>query len=179
MTFANHTHNRCGWYFLPHYLLFGVSPLIGLWRSHSDYQKFLIEQLLPVYLSDKNRVSQYASVLTKLYLLDLDRIKPLVSEVYSHTGAPAKLQPEILRSFILMSHLHEPSISKWVSKLKADSLLAMMIGVAHDKVPEVGNHYGLINRLWLANPDSSDQDSLHPFRRKPRKKLAKNQKLAI
>ncbi|HZK84260.1 MAG TPA: hypothetical protein VFC58_06180 [Desulfosporosinus sp.] len=76
-----------------------------------------------------------------------------------------------------MSHLNVPSISKWVAKLKADSLLALMIGVAHDEVPEVGNHYGLMNRLWLANPDSSDQDSLHTFRCKPRKKLAKNQKL--
>ncbi|MDR3601410.1 MAG: EAL domain-containing protein [Desulfosporosinus sp.] len=75
------------------------------------------------------------------------------------------MQPEIVRSFILMSYLNEPSISKWVAKLKADSLLALMIGVAHDEVPEVGNHYGLMNRLWLANPDSPDQDSLHTFRR--------------
>lgn len=153
-----------------------MSPLLGLWRSHSDYQKFLVKSLLPVYLSDKKRVSQYASVLSKLYLLDLDRLQPLVSAVYSRTGAPAKLQPEIVRSFILMSHLDEPSISNWVTKLKADSLLALMIGVAHDEVPEVGNHYDLINRFWLANPDSQDQDSPHPFRRKPRKKLGKNQK---
>jgi hypothetical protein len=154
-----------------------VSLLLGLWRSHSDYQKSLVEKLLPVYLSDKNRVSQYATILTKLYWLDLDQIKPLVNEVYSHTGSPAKLQPEIVRSFILMSHLNEPSISNWVAKLKADSLLALMIGVDHDTVPEVGNHYDLMNRLWLANPDSPDQDSIHAFRRKPRKKLAKNEKL--
>ena len=100
-----------------------------------------------------------------------------MDEVYSHTGAPAKYQPEIFRSFVLMSGLHELSISKWVAKLKSDSLLAFMIGVPLDEIPEVGNHYGLINRLWLANPDGRDQDSLHPFRRKPRKKLAKNEKL--
>ena len=163
--------------FLPYYLLFEVSPLLGLWRSHSDYQKFLVENLLSIYSSDQKRVSQYASILTKLYLLDLDRIKSLVSEVYSRTGAPARLQPEIVRSFILMSHLNESSISNWVAKLKADSLLALMIGVAPDAVPEVGNHYGLMDRMWLANPDSPDQDSIHAFRRKPRKKLAKNQKL--
>jgi len=95
----------------------------------------------------------------------------MVSEVYPPTGTPAKLQPEIVRSFILMSHLGEHSITKWVAKLKSDSLLALMIGVNHDAVPEVGNHYGLINRLWLANPDCPDQDSRHPFRRKPRKNL--------
>ncbi len=65
--------------------------MIGLWRSHSDYQKFLVDDLLPVYLSDKKRVSQYANILTKLYLLDLDRIKTMVSEVYSPTGTPAEL----------------------------------------------------------------------------------------
>ena len=151
--------------------------MLGLWRSHSDYQKFLVENLLSVYSSDQKRVSQYASILTKLYLLDLDRIKSLVSEVYSRPGAPARLQPEIVRSFILMSHLNESSISNWVAKLKADSLLALMIGVAPDAVPEVGNHYGLMDRMWLANPNSPDQDSIHAFRRKPRKKLAKNQKL--
>lgn len=157
-------------------LHFGVISLLGLWRSHSEYQKSLAENLLPIYLADKKRVSQYADVLSKLYLLDLDRIKPLLAEVYSHTGAPSNHQPEIFRSFVLMSHLGELSISNWVTKLKSDSLLALMIGVNPTEIPEVGNHYDLINRLWLANPDSPDQDSLHPFRRKPRKKLAKNQK---
>ncbi|MEW6663525.1 MAG: hypothetical protein AB1447_14410 [Bacillota bacterium] len=150
--------------------------MLGLWRSHSEYQKFLLENLLPIYLADKDRLSQYADILTKLYLLDLDRIKLLLDGVYSRTGAPAKLQPEIFRSFVLMSHLGELSISNWVAKLKSDSLLAVMIGVNPDLVPEVGNHYDFIDRLWLANPDSSNQDSLHPFRRKPRKKLGKNQK---
>lgn len=154
----------------------GVISLLGLWRSHSEYQKSLVENLLPIYLADKKRVSQYADVLSKLYLLDLDRIKPLLAEVYSHTGAPSHHQPEIFRSFVLMSHLGELSISNWVIQLKSDSLLALMIGVNPTEIPEVGNHYDLINRLWLANPDSPDQDSLHPVRRKPRKKLAKNQK---
>ncbi|NPV27267.1 MAG: hypothetical protein HPY81_07470 [Firmicutes bacterium] len=127
-------------------------------------------------MANKDRLSQYADILTKLYLLDLDRIKPLLDEVYSHTGVPSKLQPEIFRSFVLMSHLGELSISNWVAKLKSDSLLAIMIGVNPDVVPEVGNHYDFIDRLRLANPDNPVQDSLHPFRRKPRKKLGKNQK---
>ena len=137
-----------------------------------EYQKSLVQNLISVSLSDKKRVSHYSSILTHLYLLDLDRIKPLLSEVHSHTGAPAKLQPEILSSFILMSHLNELSNSNWVAKLKTDSLLTLMIGVAQDAVPEVGTHYNLINRLWLANPDCTDQDSLHTFRRKPRRSLA-------
>ena len=153
---------------------FGVISLLGPWRSHSEYQSFLVDNLLPFYLADEFCVSQYADVLSKLYLLDLDRIKPLLAPLYSKTGAPAKHQPELFRSFVLMSHLGEHSISNWVKKLKSTSLFAVMIGVSLNEVPGVGNHYDLIDRLWLASPDG--QGSLHHFRRKPHKRLAKGQK---
>lgn len=53
-----------------------------------------------------------------------------------------------------------------------------MIGVSPDDVPGVGSHYDFISRLWMENPDIEQkrQDSLHPFRRKLRKKIGKNQK---
>lgn len=113
-----------------------------------------------------------------LYILNLDTLKPILEPYYSHNGKPAKNQPEIFRSFVLMSELGYHSIPKWVSKLKSDTLLCHMIGVSPLKVPGVGCHYDFLNRLWLENPDIEKQyrDSLHPFVRKPRKKLAKNQK---
>ncbi|SNX52610.1 hypothetical protein [Thermoanaerobacterium sp. RBIITD] len=63
--------------------------------------------------------------------------------------------------------------------LHHDDLLCYMIGVSPDNIPGVGTHYDLINRFWLEDPDieKDRQVSLHPFKRKPRKKLAKNQKL--
>jgi len=154
----------------------GVISLLGSWRTHSEYQTFLVKSLLPYYLADEKCVSQYADALSKLYFLDLDRIKPLLAPFYSHTGTPAKHQPEIFRSFVLMSHLGEHSILNWVKKLKSTSLFAVMIGSNPVEVPGVGNHYDFIDRLWLANPDGRDQGSLRPFRPKPRKKLGKNQK---
>ncbi len=36
---------------------FGVIFLLGLWRSHSEYQQFIVENLLPIYLSDEKRVT--------------------------------------------------------------------------------------------------------------------------
>lgn len=150
-------------------------PLIGRWCSHSEYQRALVDRLLPAYQADKQRVAGYFDAIAKLYLLDLDRLKPLLTATYSHTGAPAKHQPEIFRSFILMSELGEPSITKWVARLHSDSLLVTIIGADLAHVPGVGNHYDFITRLWLASPES-DQSSLRPFRAKPRKKLGKNQK---
>ncbi|MEW6621918.1 MAG: hypothetical protein AB1420_02085 [Bacillota bacterium] len=129
--------------------------MLGYWRPHAEYQKFLINSILPVYLADKSRVEYYAKALSKLYILDLDVLKPVLEPYYSYTGKPAKNQPEIFRSFVLMSELGEHSITKWVEKLKADSLLCAMIGVSSSDVPDVGNHYDFLNRLWLENPQVS------------------------
>lgn len=135
----------------------------------------LIQNVLFFYESDKPRVTRLAKALSKLYLLDLDVLKPILLPYYSNTGAPAKHQPEIFRSFVLMSELHQHGISDWVKMLKSDALLCAMIGVSPTDVPEVGNHYDFIDRLWLEeNP--IHRNSLHPFKRKPRKKLGKNQK---
>ncbi|MGF7401347.1 hypothetical protein PGH24_00775 [Thermoanaerobacterium thermosaccharolyticum] len=153
--------------------------MLGAWRSHSDYQSFLVENIRPIYASDKNRVLQFSEALSKLYNLDLDVLKPVVEPYYSNTGSPAKNQPEVFRSFVLMSMLKCHSITKWVYMLHHDDLLCYMIGVSPDNIPGVGTHYDLINRFWLEDPDieKDRQVSLHPFKRKPRKKLAKNQKL--
>lgn len=153
--------------------------MLGAWRSHSDYQSFLVENIQPIYASDKNRVLQFSEALSKLYNLDLDVLKLVLEPYYSNTGSPAKNQPEVFRSFVLMSLLKCHSITKWVYMLHHDDLLCYMIGVSPDNIPGVGTHYDLINRLWLEDPDieKDRQDSLHPFKRKPRKKLAKNQKL--
>jgi hypothetical protein len=152
--------------------------MLGYWRPHAEYQEYLINSVLPIYLADKPRVEDYSKALSKLYIMDLDVIKPILESYYSHTGKPAKNQPEIFRSFVLMSEFDEHSITSWVKRLKGNSLLCAMIGVASSDVPDVGNHYDFINRLWLENPEVSKdrEDSLHPFRRKPRKKLGKNQK---
>lgn len=152
--------------------------MLGYWRPHVEYQEYLINTGLPIYLADKCRVEYYAKSLSKLYILDLDTLKIILEPYYSRTGKPAKNQPEIFRSFVLMSELGEHSITSWVAKLKADALLCAMVGVNPSQVPGVGNHYDFIDRLWLENPEVSkvNEDSLHPFRRKPRKKLGKNQK---
>ncbi len=152
--------------------------MLGYWRPHTEYQSYLINSVLPTYLAERSRVEYYAKALSKLYILDIDVLKPVLKPTYSHTGKPAKNQPEIFRSFVLMSELNEHSITAWLARLKADPLLCAMVGLPSFEVPDVGNHYDFINRLWLENPEISKtrQDSLHPFRRKPKKKFGKNQK---
>lgn len=152
--------------------------MLGIWRSHAEYQSSLINNLLPFYISNKSTVEYYSDALTKLYILDLDVLKLLIEPRFSTTGKPSNQQPEIFRSFVLMSELHYHSIPKWIGFLKANPILCYAIGISPNDVPGVGSHYDFIDRLWLENPEvlQNRQDSLHPFKSKPRKKLGKNQK---
>jgi hypothetical protein len=152
--------------------------MLGEWRTHEKYQSYLSENILPFFKSDKDNVLQYEDALSKLYILDLDPLKPLLAKYYSTTGAPAKNQPELIRSFILMSELKVHSITEWVKKLHANEILCIMIGLSRSEIHEVGSYYDLVNRVWLANPEIEYEfeHSPHNFKRKPRKKLEKNQK---
>ena len=133
---------------------------------------------MPLFESDKKNVLHYKIALSKLYILDLDPLKPLLAGYYSITGTPAKNQPELIRSFILMSELKIHSITKWVEELQANEILCFMIGLSRSEIHNVGSYYDLINRVWLSNPvvEYEFEHSLHNFKRKPRKKLEKNKK---
>ena len=104
--------------------------MLGIWRSHAEYQLFLINNVLPFYISNKPTMEFYSQALTKLYILDLDVLKPLLEPCFSTTGKPSNQQPEIFRSFILMSELDYYSIPKWIAFLKANAILCYAIGVS-------------------------------------------------
>jgi len=147
--------------------------MLGIWRSHSDYQHFLISSINEFYKSNPNTVEYYSSSIEKLYNLNLDVIKPLISPMYSLTGKPSNQQPEFLKSFILMSDLGFYSITNWIKHLRAHDILCSIIGVAQSDVPGLGTHYDLISRFWdvSAKAEKKALDSPHSFVSKPRKKL--------
>ncbi len=123
--------------------------MLGYWRPHSDYQPYLIEKITPIFLSDRPLVEQYEIALSKLYTLDLDPLKSVLQDHYSHTGAPAENQPELFRSFILMTELKIHSIPKWVDMLRSYRILSYMISEDLSETPGVGSMYDLVNRVWL------------------------------
>jgi hypothetical protein len=114
--------------------------------------------------------------------LDLDPVGELVAGRYSTTGAPARLQAELLRSFFLMSKCKVFSIPAWVAQLSASPILRAIVGyLPGDPIHQVGSYYDLVNRIWCADPavEQVFERSLHPFHRKPTKKYAKNEKLPV
>lgn len=152
--------------------------MLGDWRTHKEYQSYLLENIMPYFVEDHKNAEQYEAALSKLYMLDLDPLKPLVSQYYSVTGAPAKNQPELIRSFVLMSELGIHGITKWVKKLEHNQILCTMIGLPQSEIHQVGTYYDLMNRVWLENSELAHEyeNSVHKFKRKPTKKLKKNQK---
>lgn len=143
--------------------------MLGFWRSHAGYQQFVVRNLKT---ADPNTVKEYKSSALKLFILNLDKLKGIISPLYSSTGRPALNQPEIFRSFILMNELGF-KLDNWVPKLKNSFILRTLIGVDEDSVPSVSSHYDLINRLITI--DENPRVKLK--KRKPTKKIGKNKKL--
>lgn len=68
------------------------------------------------YQSDPELVRYYEDQLNNLYDLNLDPVGELMAGRYSSTGAPARLQAELFRSFFLMSKCQVFSIPAWVAR---------------------------------------------------------------
>lgn len=131
--------------------------MLGHWSLHEEYQSYLLEKFYRFLKLTRITVVQYKKALSKLYIFNLDSLKPLLAPYYSITGAPAKYQPELIRSFILMSELRCQSITEWVKKLSHNEILCVMIGLSKSQIHE-----------WLQNPDLEYQfnHSLHNFKKK-------------
>ncbi|TYQ12900.1 UNVERIFIED_CONTAM: hypothetical protein Cloal_3938 [Acetivibrio alkalicellulosi] len=149
------------------------------WIPHESYQKKLLSDLNILCENERSRVVSLAKALSKLYLLDLDNLLPIIKPLYSGTGSPAKNQQGIIRSLVLMLDSNEHSITKWAKKVSSDKLLCAACGFEFCKAPSHSSYYDFIDRLWLASPDLHKKRKRKPksFYSKPRKKLKAGQKL--
>lgn len=143
--------------------------MLGFWRSHADYQRFVIDSLRSC---SAEALCEYKDEISKLFILNLDKLKNVIEPLYSHTGRPALFQPEIFRSLVLMQCL-DFKLDNWPDKLRNCFVLRTIIGVDLNSVPSVSSHYDFINRLI----DIDEKPRVKLKRRKPVKKFGKNQKM--
>jgi hypothetical protein len=124
--------------------------MLGRWRSHDEYQEFVCTKFKPRVLlrepSPNMELLEYADIISKLFIIDTDRLKFIMEHCYSDKGRPAEQQPEIFRTFILMQHLHIP-VSEWVQKLNYNSVLRTACGFCEGEVPSIASFYNFIDRL--------------------------------
>ena len=148
--------------------------MFGNWQSHDNYQSFLLDSLNKLNVLHSTSLKKYQDGISKLYLLNLDPIKELITPLFSNTGRPSSFQAQIFRSFVLMNHLHIYSITNWCrSELPNDPVLCAAIGISSDSIPSIGAHYDFINRLISLN----DSPKLKSVERKPVKKYKKGEKM--
>ena len=127
--------------------------MIKLWRSHFDYQQFLIQNLKRDFKYFQPKILQLSKAISKLYIFNLDPLKDIISHLFSSQGRPAINQPEIMRSFVFMNAMKFHSITQWVQELHANPLYCYIIGVEPNNIPSIGAHYDFIKRLWMADSD--------------------------
>jgi hypothetical protein len=149
------------------------------WNSHESYQKKFVLELLLFCQIERSRIVSMDKSLSKLYLLDLDRLLPVIKPLYPDIGRPATNQQGIIRSLILMLDFKEHSITNWALKVSADRILCAACGFEFDNAPSYASYYDLIKRLWLASHKEHVKRKLKPksFYSKPRKKYKAGQKL--
>jgi hypothetical protein len=82
------------------------------WQPHADYQHYLLSVLRVFLDTDRDRLYSLESSISKLYLLDLDKVYPVIEGLYLGTGRPAKNQQAIIRSLVLMLDQKADSIFK-------------------------------------------------------------------
>jgi len=122
--------------------------MLGMWRSHADYQKSMIEQVNREFKRNPKSIKTFESAILKMYHLNLDNIKEDFVPRFSHTGKPSNHQPEIFRSLILMSHFKVASIDEWVAFASATPLLCALVGVSASEFPAASTHRDFMLRLW-------------------------------
>lgn len=138
---------------------------------HAEYQQQAIAELSQVAKLNPHALLEYQDPISKIFILNLDPIKKLLSPLYSATGRPAERQSQIFRSLVLMTSLGYP-LDKWVSKLTHNLVLQIACGFG-SKLPGVASYYDFMNRLIQLD----EKPRCKPRKSKPRKKFGKNKKL--
>jgi hypothetical protein len=126
------------------------------WDTDAEYRKFVACQLKKytskrgIEKNEENRKKIYAyhEKLLSVYLLDFDSIRGKLAELYSDKSHRHPFDPQaIIRSLMLMKALGEVSITKWVTMLELEPLVAIFTGIHPDNLPSVGTYYNFLNRL--------------------------------
>lgn len=148
------------------------------WTHHSNYQAKLRLKMLLYYETQRSRLLRLDKSISKIYLLNLDNLLPVVKPLYPDFGRPAKNQQGIIRSLVLMLDQQEYSITNWAHKVASDPLLFDICGF-EGSAPAPASYYDFFIRLWMADRKLhlKRKLKLKRFNSKPKLKLKAGEKL--
>ncbi|WP_094545899.1 hypothetical protein [Petroclostridium xylanilyticum] len=148
------------------------------WTPHCNYQEKLRLKMLLYYETQRSRLVALDKSISKLYLLNLDNLLPVVKPLYPDSGRPAKNQQGIIRSLVLMLDQQVYSITNWALKVASDPLLFDICGFVV-KAPAAASYYDFLIRFWRADRKLhlNRKKKVKKFTSKPRLKLKAGEKL--
>ena len=141
--------------------------MLGVWRRHTEFQDFLVENLSPRWEVDRSRITFYANLIEAAWLLDLDSAQPILAPFYSAVGRPSNQAPEVLRTLILMTLAGETSIPMWRARIQAEPILAIACGYPPEATPGIATLYDFFHRFWCGSLGPAIRRSLRSDNRKP------------
>jgi len=149
--------------------------MLGYWRPHEEYVKFVLTSLKELASLDPDRVIEYQEAISKMLILNLDPIQPIIAPLYSDIGAPAVNQIEIFRSIILHHGLNM-TITEFHEKLRVNSVIRTIAGFTKDNVPGIASFYDFMRRLY---PIDETPVLRQPYSKpvKSKEKLKKGEKM--
>jgi hypothetical protein len=130
------------------------------------------------YVTQGSRLVSLNKSISKLYMLNLDNLLPVIKHLYPDFGRPAKNQQGIIQSLVLMLDQQDYSITKWASKVASDTLFFDICSF-EDRAPAAASYYDFLVRLWMADHKLHIKRKLKVkrFVSKPKRKLKAGQKL--
>lgn len=143
--------------------------MLGFWRTHDSYQCFLVENVNREFKHNPNAIEHFEAAVLKMYHLNLDLVFDDFVPLFPPIGRTSNQQPEILRSFILMSHFKYAVLENWISYAKSSKLLCALVGATPFDFPGESTHRDFISRLWQAEVSNHHRK----FSKKPKTKYGK------
>lgn len=147
------------------------------WTSHADYQMKLRLKMLLYFETQRSRLLQLDKSISKIYLLNLDNLLPVIKPLYPDFGRPAKNQQGIIRSLVLMLDQQVHSITNWARMVASDPLLFDICGF-DGSAPSPSSYYDFLVRLWRADRKQflNRKLKVKRFSSKPKLKLKAGEK---
>jgi len=146
--------------------------MLGACRTHKDYIHFVLTELNKLAETRPDQIREYQNAISKMLILNLDPLIPVIASLYPPVGRPAQVQVEIFRSFVLMDD-QGITIDKWVDKLKHNPVLRIIAGFTPDNMPDTASYYDFINRIVPLD----ERPDLKKVKYKPKEKLKKGEKM--
>jgi hypothetical protein len=146
--------------------------MLGYFTPHKQYLQFALAELRVLAESRPDQIREYQGAISKMLILNLDPLLPIISPLYPPTGKMALRQMEIFRSFVLMEDLLIP-LNNWVDKLAHNPVLRVIAGFAENNLPATSSYYDFINRTVPLD----ERPATKTFKAKPKEKLGKGEKL--